>query len=1632
MGLAFGCSSVYAQTINQTGNNNQVLANQTALNPASQYTINQTNDWNWVDLTQGGALANPANNITLTQISIGATATNLKNLFNVVQNGSGNTIIGNQLGRNNRATLRQQGPSSGGTITTSQIGERNGIVVTQSSGAGNTATVNQGTDLTPGLLSTTMRNSATLTQSGKAGAATITQSGSAGLVTAVQSGGATTANTMTIIQSNNAGAVVDQSGDNNKINADQKGYQYAKVTQGATSLNGTVTIKQGATVDADTRNSATVAQTQGDGNTATVTQTNANAEKNIALVTQSGTKSGATKSTVTVTQAGKSGYVDADQSGEGNKATFTQNQSALANGSVAILDQSGVKNEYKSTQTGNGHRVVGAVDTYSAAIQTGTDNEATITQKGSKQQAAFQQAASGNTLTVDQDGLENKATVSQLVGSGMTALIEQKEAAGNSQKNSATITQTGTDIADATTVTDPGGIDYSDPYNPVVTPPTTSTGGGSSAGLYAEILQEGREGIASIDQKGSSNFASIDQLADYSFQSKATIVQDGKGHVGKKDPTDPTSPERGARISQFGGRQNAEVVQAAGTEKSTITVLQGIYSLFNADVLNNPELYTNDNKAVVKQLAGSDNYIYLDQNNERNEATLTQESGNSNTIEVVQYPQDLTDAVPGGGFGNNNQDGNKVTITQKSGDENTAKLSQTGYSNELTLTQDGGLNILKGLYGDDVAQQTGNDNTATLTQTGDEQTISLEQSGDMNSATVDQTGMQLDALVEQAGEKGVADVDQMGEMNQALVFQVSGEFNDAMINQSGEVNFVAVGQDGGRNGASVLQSGTENVTYLGQSQDGLFGVAGNTAAIGQSGTSGQIAAAQVGSDNAAAMTQAGTDNFALGIQYGTSNTATTSQDAGTDGGTAVVLQGEFDIEDPGVQAAVLGGIGSRDAGSIAGAILDNTDIFGDEVLPVSGNTATVTQSAGNDQIGAIGQLGDDNLADLTQSGTQNAGLVLQGGEAKNMADIDQTGSQGIVILGQLGEIGGTMGNTANITQGGTENAMLIGQGGQDNTATIDQKGTGNGLVGGSTLEGGIAVGQYGSGNDVKVDQNATTSAVIIGQGNIDPSFPLTLSLSSLGTAIVPVEGNSADVTQTGEDNIAVIAQAGDDNTATVTSQAGMENDILILQTGDDNEGKAAQSGSENEGGIFQIGDGNFGDLTQNGTLSQVSIDQLGDNNEAEVDQKSGSKFNVTSVSQAGNENTAAVVQTGVNDESLAFGGLVLIDQNGNSGVAEATQGGVLNTIFITQSNSLTNGPSVGNKAYATQSEDVKLGVATIDQIGLTNTATIDQIKGSVLSASIVQSETGDATSDEGNSQDNTATITQDGTNGEGSISTPPGDWDYSDPYNPIFTPGTPVSTPGSTASLTAEITQQGREGLATINQTGSSNTATALQKAPYSFENEVLITQGGKGNEVAVQQFGGQQKATLEQGSAVQDGIIEVSQGIGSSFIPEAEANPELFTNGNVAFVYQLAGIDNGIKLVQDNQGSTATLTQDETIGDNNTIEVSQRPQDLTLPYPGLAVGFGNILSNGNTVTITQKTGDSNVAKLQQDGLDNVLTLTQDGSNNILRKSSGAGNEAALQNGIGGSATLSQTGTGHIINLNQGGVGNMTTITQMN
>ncbi|MPR35279.1 beta strand repeat-containing protein [Salmonirosea aquatica] len=1143
VGIAFGCTSVYAQnSIQQSGNNNFFTADQNdKTNPLTVYHVKQFQGYNEIKIRQGFDVfsAGQQNVANLNQISIGVTQLNMRNYMDVFQEGASNRINSDQYGQNNRLKATQTVFTNTSTINTSQSGWNNGIIVLQDGDpAGGTAqfttTIQQGGAIpgnayngangNVGPLPNTSRNTVMLSQLGVGrGTANITQLGSSGLATVTQRGGDIAQNLMTIYQTNNGGANVQQAGNNNVITVAQQGYQYAKVRQQSANpanqtepVNSTITILQGVNQLDDTRNSADVSQLTGDGNQATVNQNTNGAERNYATIRQIGTRLGGTPSTVTVNQLGKSSTVEVEQmeNSSGNTANFTQGISELFQGSNAKLNQGGNANTYNSAQYGRNNNIGGTIgDMSSFGTQRGISNNTSLTQNGRNNQIALNQAGTTNQILVDQLNDQastegNKATATQGTGTSQN-IMQIIQNVPDGDNNVAIVNQTKGDLNQAlviqyeddyASITQSGTDDLGDPSTVIVNQQTAGnakatvvqadgTKGGdvviaqAAIGNEATVSQNaGRRNQAQVSQGDDMNKATVTQTGTLDLATPSIVLVNQLGKAGEVTVTQSANGST-TQVDQYGGDRNKSTVTQNGTRRDYVRTEQG----------------GDDNMSTVGQM-GDNNIARVLQG-----GVLGTLDHAMNTASIMQAGTDNDAVTAQGGIGNN------ASIDQKTGRDNFAVTVQYGTTNIAKTTQSspGKLNSatvlqlktnnnpgLSGALGSTNANTVADNIKAASGNYGN----GIDQVED-NNATVNQTaGENQVAFVLQTGDNETLTLNQMNTDNNAFVLQ-AGEFDKATITQRGSFGIGLAAQYGtdGQNGNTLIadQSGSYNAFVAAQ------GYHNNSITIDQQGSenglngsgvlTGGIIAAQYGQRNTINLTQNANMSL-IGVAQGNIAPAVPSIDLVDLLGFTQVFDNTATVNQTGRQnIALIGQQGDGTAGlkseatitqagqnNLATILQVNVGLTDVFSLP---NKAVATQSStvSESQI-IITQQGRRNDADVQQLDGRNQSITLTQTLDENKATLKQlTGNTNVIILNQ-GTDPGRVGHTATITQSGEVNTALLDQSGYENSLTLTQTGNRNTLQG---LGGNPTAQQGGHNNMATLSQTGEDHVINFNQSGMN-------------------------------------------------------------------------------------------------------------------------------------------------------------------------------------------------------------------------------------------------------------------------------------------------------------------------------------------------------------------------------------------------------------------------------------------------------------------------------------------------------------------------------------------------------------------
>jgi len=438
------------------------------------------------------------------------------------------------------------------------------------------------------------------------------------------------------------------------------------------------------------------------------------------------------------TQMGNDGTID--QSGSNNSAELNQ----VKFGNVAEITQSGTTN-----------------NTFAPAsvlvTQVGENNGATVTQSGRRGTInVIQGNATGpltfggqtlastgydsetndafdNTVEVTQSGLDNLAGSNQSGDMGSSTIMQAgtNNTIGITQENQGIAVRSMNNTAEATqeTGTDGNLID-------IVQSGQQNTGSAMQTNNVARstinLTQRKDNNMAMLTQsQGDQNVISVRQIPD-NFDTQMNEVEISQAGSENEARLEQTGYNNSFSLTQTGNEHTVQqnggnpfALQSGNGNTAELTQSGNGDGAAGGHTINFNQSGTS-NMAMIDQSGTGDNTITLVQQDDNNDATLSQDEGSNNVIAVNQNPD------------NAGTTGGMVMISQTGGSDNEARLNQTGKENELTLTQDGDGNLFRLSGGNNTAVQAGQDNTALLSQTGEDHVINFQQGGLRNSATITQ------------------------------------------------------------------------------------------------------------------------------------------------------------------------------------------------------------------------------------------------------------------------------------------------------------------------------------------------------------------------------------------------------------------------------------------------------------------------------------------------------------------------------------------------------------------------------------------------------------------------------------------------------------------------------------------------------------------------------------------------------------------------------------------------------------------------------------------------------------------------------------------------------------------------------
>lgn len=305
-------------------------------------------------------------------------------------------------------------------------------------------------------------------------------------------------------------------------------------------------------------------------------------------------------------------------------------------------------------------------------------------------------------------------------------------------------------------------------------------------------------------------------------------------------------------------------------------------------------------------------------------------------------------------------------------------------------------------------------------------------------------------------------------------------------------------------------------------------------------------------------------------------------------------------------------------------------------------------NSNNNTISDLQQIGDTNRARIHMNGSDSGGVgtALQQGDANHLV-IEQSGSTGNTVVA-VSQIGNNNGLAPDGNGDRRRAGTFILQSGTDNTVTE------------SRIEGNDNIGPAGNSNTYRNTHR-------IEQRGVDNAASAVTLGSKIGT-----EYNQIWILQTGDENSSTVNQGLN------TSSTG--NTANVTQTGNNNNGNGDQQGSGNSLTVNQIGDDNLVDSIQIGddnvAIANITGSDNGSGTLSGVALARANAFDLSSGSiiQEGNLNAASLTISNSDNNQFAF----LQDGDSNS-IVGTVSGGGSNSAAMTQvgSNNISNFSQVG-------------------------------------------------------------------------------------------------------------------------------------------------------------------------------------------------------------------------------------------------------------------------------------------------------------------------------------------------------------------
>lgn len=355
-------------------------------------------------------------------------------------------------------------------------------------------------------------------------------------------------------------------------------------------------------------------------------------------------------------------------------------------------------------------------------------------------------------------------------------------------------------------------------------------------------------------------------------------------------------------------------------------------------------------------------------------------------------------------------------------------------------------------------------------------------------------------------------------------------------------------------------------------------------------------------------------------------------------------------------------------------------------------TLSVCISMAQNNSSSVGQTGNENQAEVLQTGMFNSGIVGQTGDKNNalikhgnfgggnvqanyaQAEISQIGDiNNAEVLQRGGWSGATAVSTHTVSQTGDNNSAWLTTFNEGNQGAIKQVGDVNWAMGRQSNNGSIiSIDQNGENNYANAEQlgSPQSDASILQTGdwnraNVDQDGIGNIAVSKVESGDV----NHVDVNQDGNSNEATVEigkWGKSDNNIVNLTQVGIKNNLQVYaNTSDYNEVNATQAGDNNYFRVQGIkGDDNTVDLNVTGNSNRGSWDisaawpVYSDGNDLDITQNGNKNFTTGKI--AGDANDVDINQTSSNnlvgsDWYMEDGVVIMGDQN-TVGISQQTMG----------------------------------------------------------------------------------------------------------------------------------------------------------------------------------------------------------------------------------------------------------------------------------------------------------------------------------------------------------------------------------------